>query len=262
MQIRLVSDLHLEFGGLQFPINYGDENSTLVLAGDIGLAKSPGTYRPFIEAVAPHFADVIYIMGNHEHYHGSIDRSLDKIRNELLEFENVHVVNNEVVRIGGTSFVCSTMWASYDRGNPMSFAAAQFKMNDHQIIRTGPEGNRYLRKFRPEDAYELHLESTNFIFSAIENEKAAGQKVCVVTHHAPSRQSISKEYASDDVKGAYASDLDELILETQPDLMVHGHMHRSFDYMIGDTRVVCNPRGYYNYDENPTFNPELRITLE
>lgn len=260
--VRILSDLHLEFGGLQLPINRDEEKDTLVLAGDIGLAKAPTTYRPFFEAVTPHFADIIYIMGNHEHYHGSVDRSLDKIWNELLEFENVHVVNNKVVRIGDTSFVCSTMWASYDQGNPMSMAAAAYRMNDHRIIRTGPRGNRYERRFKPEDAYELHLESTNFIFQAIEDEKAAEQKVCVVTHHAPSYQSISREYASDDVNGAYASDLDELILETQPNLWIHGHMHRSFDYMIGNTRVVCNPRGYYNHDENPTFNSELRITLE
>jgi hypothetical protein len=32
-------------------------------------------------------------------------------------------------------------------------------------------------------------------------------------------------------------------------LWTHGHTHELFDYMIGDTRVVCNPRGYINYEE-------------
>jgi hypothetical protein len=31
-------------------------------------------------------------------------------------------------------------------------------------------------------------------------------------------------------------------------LWTHGHMHDPFDYMIGSTRVVCNPRGYLGHD--------------
>jgi Icc-related predicted phosphoesterase len=57
------------------------------------------------------------------------------------------------------------------------------------------------------------------------------------------------------VNGAYASDLSELILDTQPAVWFHGHVHNSFDYLVGDTIVLCNPRGYV--DQNPTFNPGL-----
>jgi len=28
-------------------------------------------------------------------------------------------------------------------------------------------------------------------------------------------------------------------------------MHDPSDYMIGETRVVCNPRGYVGYERNP-----------
>ncbi len=31
-------------------------------------------------------------------------------------------------------------------------------------------------------------------------------------------------------------------------LWTHGHTHEDFDYMIGTTRVFCNPRGYINYE--------------
>jgi len=31
-------------------------------------------------------------------------------------------------------------------------------------------------------------------------------------------------------------------------LWTHGHTHEEFDYMVGTTRVVCNPRGYINYE--------------
>jgi len=32
-------------------------------------------------------------------------------------------------------------------------------------------------------------------------------------------------------------------------LWIHGHTHESFDYMVGDTRIVCNPRGYIGYEQ-------------
>jgi hypothetical protein len=32
-------------------------------------------------------------------------------------------------------------------------------------------------------------------------------------------------------------------------LWTHGHTHEDFDYMVGSTRIVCNPRGYDAYEE-------------
>ena len=32
-------------------------------------------------------------------------------------------------------------------------------------------------------------------------------------------------------------------------LWTHGHTHHEFDYMVGSTRVVCNPRGYVGYEQ-------------
>jgi hypothetical protein len=51
------------------------------------------------------------------------------------------------------------------------------------------------------------------------------------------------------MNGAYSSSLDEYILEhPQIKLWTHGHTHEDFDYMLGSTRIVCNPRGYHNYE--------------
>jgi hypothetical protein len=33
-------------------------------------------------------------------------------------------------------------------------------------------------------------------------------------------------------------------------LWTHGHTHHKFDYMIGETRIVCNPRGYEGYEDS------------
>ena len=76
------------------------------------------------------------------------------------------------------------------------------------------------------------------------------KKFVVVGHHTPSPFSIHPKYAHDKLmNGGYHSDLIDFILERpQIKLWTHGHTHEEFDYMIGSTRVVCNPRGYADYE--------------
>jgi hypothetical protein len=62
--------------------------------------------------------------------------------------------------------------------------------------------------------------------------------------------STKPQYEKDvQVNGAYSSDLSEFMLD-RPQIKVwtHGHTHHNFDYMIGSTRVVANPRGYHMYE--------------
>ena len=61
---------------------------------------------------------------------------------------------------------------------------------------------------------------------------------------------------------AYYSDLSEFILDhPQIKLWTHGHMHNPFDYMIGDTRIVCNPRGYEGYEPDSGWNPNIVLEI-
>ena len=52
------------------------------------------------------------------------------------------------------------------------------------------------------------------------------------------------------MNGGYHSDLSEFILDRPGiKLWTHGHTHELFDYMIGSTRIVCNPRGYDGHED-------------
>jgi hypothetical protein len=86
-------------------------------------------------------------------------------------------------------------------------------------------------------------------------------RTIVVTHHAPSIKSIADRYRADPVSAAFASNMDDFILEHQPRLWIHGHTHESFDYKIGKTRVVCNPRGYASTKENKGFRPDYTLVV-
>ena len=72
--------------------------------------------------------------------------------------------------------------------------------------------------------------------------------------------SVAERFRSHPLTPAFASDLSRLIEDRGPDLWVHGHVHDSLDYEVGDTRIVCNPRGYGT--ENPAFDPSLVIEVD
>jgi Icc-related predicted phosphoesterase len=76
------------------------------------------------------------------------------------------------------------------------------------------------------------------------------KKIVVVGHHTPSYLSIHDNYKHDRLmNGGYHSDLSEFIMDRpQIKLWTHGHTHEPFDYVLGETRIVCNPRGYGGHD--------------
>lgn len=260
---------------LDLPVMKDEANQVLILAGDIGLADKPYTYKYFLEEASERFRDVIYIMGNHEFYQTSILRGVDKIKENLAlhaDMPNVHVLDNQVMVIDNVAFVCSTLWTNFNGLDSLSMYNSGRWMSDFKHIRTGPKDAPYMKKFTPSDAATIHHKSRTFLFDAIKREKSLGRKVVAVTHHAPSTLSIANEYKSGKwamLNGAYASNLEEDIFETEPELMIHGHMHSSFDYELVDelagkttgTRVICNPRGYEGEALNPTFDPTFTVEI-
>ena len=70
--------------------------------------------------------------------------------------------------------------------------------------------------------------------------------VIVLTHHAPSYQSIISKYKSSPLNGGFASDLEYLMFRfSSIKLWAHGHTHGENDYMIEDCRIVSHPKGYW-----------------
>ena len=54
----------------------------------------------------------------------------------------------------------------------------------------------------------------------------------------------------DALSAAYASNLEDVILEHQPLYWIHGHIHTLTRYTIGNTEIICNPHGYLNEKYN------------
>ena len=237
MRINYMSDLHLEFGPMETEPDGGD---ILVLAGDINIKGRVD----WVNTIANKFNHVLYILGNHEFYRGTIDNIYKKIKERLVD--NVHLLENESITIDDVTFHGATLWSDFLNGNPMSYLQCDQVINDYRLIRAGTGKQR----FRPQLAHKLHNISKAFLQ---ENVKEGD---IVITHMAPSLLSIHEKYKNDmNINGAYASDLSELILDTKPKLWFHGHMHDLFDYTIGNTRILCNPRGYIGEELNHRFDP-------
>jgi len=286
MKIALASDVHLEFGHLE--LNNVDNADVLVLSGDICVASKFGpNYDRFFQDASRLFKNVVYIMGNHEHYDGDFAKSESILRAALERYSNVHFLEKEIVKIDDVTFIGGTLWTDMNKEDPLTMYHVQRRMNDFRIVRNsnrmvartvplyelnpdytedGKNGGKYATKeggglievgqkkkqepstFCPEDAVPEHKAMIEYIRTVIEGK--FDEKFVVVGHHAPSRQSTHPRYQHDALmNGAYSSSLDEFILDhPQIKLWTHGHTHEDFDYMIGTTRVFCNPRGYINYE--------------
>ncbi|KIC63703.1 metallophosphoesterase [Chryseobacterium taiwanense] len=248
MKIQIISDLHQEFGYTDLSFDNAD---VVVLAGDVNLGTKG------IDWIKTKIPDkpVIYVLGNHEYYKGSYPKTLHKIK-EASQDSNVFVLENSFVDIEGIRFHGTTLWTDFSIfGNPIEYGMiCQSVMNDYKKIKRDPSYS----KMRTIDIFKIHQLSKLWLQESL--EEAKGMKNIVVTHHAPSIQSVTEQYKNDPVTSAYASNLEDLIQEYQPLYWIHGHIHTPSDYEIGATKIICNPHGYIDEKYNG-YEKELIIEI-
>jgi len=254
MKIKLISDIHQEF----LPTFHPGEGEVLIMAGDILCAKDLGKEsqqgkwaQRMIDNVSRNYDKVFYVMGNHEHYRYNISRTAERIREFLPD--NVTLLNCQSEYYNGVHFVGATMWTDFRNEDPFQMLDAGSTMNDYQCIRFGPE----YRKLTPKDVLKEHKETVNWFKKCV---LTLNGPVVMVTHHAPTFKSIGPEYVDDSLNGCYASDLSDFILNNDNiKYWCHGHIHTSSDYMVGQCRVLTNPRGYDPDGLNRDFSQELEF---
>jgi Icc-related predicted phosphoesterase len=232
MRLQVFSDVHNECGWNEPAVKDAD---VVVLAGDIHQGSDG------VEWATRFFPDmpVIYVLGNHEFYHHSIPE-LTKALKRQVKNSNVHVLENNAIKINGFVFLGCTLWTDF-RIWPDPRAAmlvADQGMCDFTLIKKKTKSGL----FRPWDSVKIHAESVRWLKRCFSKHDPA--KTIVVTHHAPSHFSIAPHKAGDVLNAAFASDLHSLIKESRIPLWIHGHTHYNVDYKIGKTRIYSNQRGY------------------
>jgi predicted phosphodiesterase len=274
MRVNVISDLHLEFADLELPggdvlVISGDacESRTLRkyrydpmnLMTEVGNIKRMDRAARFFQEECTKYRQVIYVMGNHEHYHGKYYKTWHELIAEMPD--NVEVLEQQSTEIDGVLFLGATLWTSCNKGDPMTMMTLKNGMNDYRAITTRVNG--IYRKLIPQDTLAEYSKTVQYFRETIEANP--DKKVVVCTHHAPSFQSVHEHYRhSTHMNGGYASSLEDFILDhPQIKFWTHGHMHDPSDYMIGDCRVIANPRGYYGYEQRVhEFDPTVGFDIE
>ena len=296
MKIAICSDLHLEFGSLS--LENTESAGVLILSGDIlvesdldewnetqaanGFSRRRSVaYHKFFQECAKQFPLVLYVAGNHEHYHGDFSTTVSNLKNKLAYLDNVQVLECDTFRYQGYVFVGCTLWTDMNQADPLTLYHIKSAMSDFRIISNSnnktyrrvplyarDENGAYIKgtdgakiqdgikmkeeisTFSPQDAVNEFHKSTQYINTVYTN-LAPTETMVVVGHHAPSRASTHPRYVHETLmNGGYSSELSEFILDRpRIKLWTHGHTHEDFDYTIGSCRVVCNPRGYIGHEQ-------------
>lgn len=230
------------------------------------------------------FPHVVYVVGNHEHYDYDYKYTINDLKKYLKYLPNLQILDKETWTLfDEITFVGGTLWTNMNKGDSLTMWHCGRAMNDFRLIKNSNRMIHHKRnvydenvrnedgtlivksvdhyqapsRWSVEDSVEDHNKMLDYIRLTTEDKS---KKYVVVTHHAPTPLSIAECYKKDRLmNGAFHSDLSEFIMDRpQIKLWTHGHMHNVSDYVVGETRVVCNPRGYVGHEER-AINFELKF---
>lgn len=255
--IKICSDLHLDNdhangNDIWTPVETDiDHETLLIVAGDIwhnGLFIKNGN-TSWIDEISNQFMYVVIVLGNHDYWGLNLAAHRDfKKQISEMGLENVFLLEDDIVYNDEIKIIGSTLWTSFDNNSPITKSLYDCRMNDGGYIKD--ENGLTITS---DDIFKIHDKSYCYIFDNTWRDNP-NQKVIVVTHHAPSPQSGDIRFKGDLLNGCFYSDLEEDIICMDIDFWIHGHLHSISDYFIGNTRVLCNPRGYNkehsDFDEN------------
>ncbi|WP_407281005.1 metallophosphoesterase family protein [Aromatoleum evansii] len=253
MKLQIVSDVHLGLAPCEIPDTGAD---LLILAGDIHRPREALSWATALKRPA------IYVAGNHEYYGSSIPAT-NRLLRELSRDSLVTVLNCEEKRMGDVRILGATLWSDFRiagegplRDQAMD-DAVRFTRDFSRIA--ADEGQSEL--FTPWHCAALFEGHANWLKARLA-DRFDGITV-VVTHFAPSPRSIAPRFAGSPLNACFVSDLEVLVADSGAAVWIHGHTHDSFDYQLGGTRVLANPRGYVlkGSAENSVFDPGFTVEV-
>jgi Icc-related predicted phosphoesterase len=243
MRLQLLSDLHFEFhrdAGRSLVDSLDPAGiDVLVLAGDIcNAAAIPDALGLFCERYR--HASVVYVHGNHEFYRTDRADVVARTRQAVSDNSNLVWLDCSSAELHGRRFLGAPLWFP----DHPSIPRLKRSMSDFHEIR-GFEGWVYAENER----------AIAFLRDALREGDI------VITHHLPSRRSVSPRFVGHPLGHFFVCDVEPLIQERQPRLWLHGHTHDSVHYDIGNTTVLCNPLGYVGIDLNSAFSDAMVIDV-
>ena len=264
MKLQILSDLHIdsyERRGQPIGAIPKTDADVILVAGDTANSDKGMVWlqQQAISLDKP----ILTIAGNHEYFNedvltfdatlaswdnftdvnNDVDASTNALPNKTANYnygQGVRVLQCQAVDYEEVRILGCTLWTDYEyQRTPDTIPQALKFMRDYQQIRAGEA------LFSPEVSMQLHAKQRAWLKSALQTAHDEQKTVVVMTHHSVSPLSVSKKYAHLPSNAAFVTDLSHWMHAAwAPKLWVHGHTHEAFDYRLGNTRVVVNPRAY------------------
>lgn len=246
MRIQVCSDLHIRPGDTEEVIGQTDAD-VLVIAGDVLTGDPLGYLFEFLRKLGSRFEQIILVPGNHEYYTRYISETEQRLSE--CDLPNVTVLQEQSMVLNGVKFIGCTLWTGVTN-------SAVAELRDYEYIYRD-DGLTITRS----DTLRIHNEHLEFIIEELDRSE---EPCVVISHHAPSWESIDEDFRRHPMARGYATEGLLESLESPPHIWIHGHIHSSKRYFVGDCEVICNPRGYEKADkttENDEWNDSLVIEL-
>ena len=229
MKLHILSDTHiasLERSSREFEEDIlkrfaGDPEGVFVLCGDFGKFNIP-SHRKILKEICSRYEQVLFVAGNHEYYHLTKEKTENLIYDFQASVNNFKFLNNESYNYKGKKFIGGTMWFSnYTAEQALNFYGFSCIRGLGDWVR---QSNTYFKKI-------------------LNNE--CDSDTIVLSHYASSVNSISAKFKENKYNCFFYDPCDnEIVHKWKPKLWIHGHIHEVFDYVLGSTRIICNPLGY------------------
>lgn len=256
MKIKVFSDLHCDINNCYNPVEFfGDIEEPVDFYLDCGDCGELDATMQFY--LRPYWMNkkVYAVAGNHTYY----ARTFNDTNSTLKKFgSNIKFLNNECVDLSeDVCLIGATLWTDFKLFGDREQAkeVCMWGINDYNYI---VDDRNYT--ILPEDTYRQFQSSYLYIQAKVEANP--NKKFIIMTHHAPSIQSVKDDYKTDIISAAFASNLEDFI-NANPNIKywVHGHVHNQSNYKIGECQVIANPYGYNMCNESYGFDPNLVIQI-
>ena len=241
--LQLISDTHLDHhqdAGMEFLRTLNPEGvDILVVAGDLCSSRD---LTVVVRHLCGLYPEVVFVAGNHEFYHSSVDNVLKRLAKLDSELDNFTWLNCKVAEVRGVTFVGGTLW----------FPMADERTHDHRNM---VNDFNLIKEFEPW-VYEENLRCEAVLLGGARHADV------VVTHHVPTTQCIAERFMGEPLNHFFVRDLTTFIERVQPPLWLYGHSHTSSDKVVARTRLVANPLGYPWEQGQPDLHFDSRLLIE
>ncbi|KAL0483799.1 hypothetical protein AKO1_014056 [Acrasis kona] len=167
------------------------------------------------------------------------------------QYENVHFLQRSTFLYKHASdlpirVIGCTLWSSISEENSSHISN---HANDYNKISIKDAQNHQIRKLKVQDVNRIHKQDVNWLTREIHEANEKGERVIIISHHAPLLTCINPALQHDKMNQTSATDLSSIVNSCKIDLWVYGHTHYTKVQVLNNTICASNQVGHKHEQE-------------